>query len=106
MPFISMWFSFASYVLLKVSLLPLASLKLASLISGQNASRLIDSLPESMAKKTVLGMKVFYKVVIKDLQKKLLVEDVLLMALTHLNPWEQKPAASVEHSRVVPSHMP
>ena len=50
-----------------------------------------------MAKKALLGMKAFYKAVIKDLQKKLLVEDVLLRALTCLNPLEQKAADSLQH---------
>ena len=58
-----------------------------------------------MAKRAVLGMKAFYKAVIKDLQK-LLVEDVLLRALTCLNPLEQKAADSLQHCRVVASHMP
>ena len=59
-----------------------------------------------MAKKAVLGRKVFYKAVIKDLQKKLLVESVLLSILTCLNPLEQKAADSLQHCRVVASHMP
>ena len=50
-----------------------------------------------MAKMAVLGMKAFYEAVIKDLQKKLLVEGVLLRALTCLNPLEQKAADSLEH---------
>ena len=59
-----------------------------------------------MAKKAVLGMKTFYKAVIKDLQKKLLVKDVLLWALTCLNPLEQNAADLLQHCRVVASHMP
>ena len=59
-----------------------------------------------MARKAVLGMKVFNKTVFKDLQKKLLVEDVLLRALTGINPLEQKAAGSFQHCRVVASHMP
>ena len=51
-------------------------------------------------------MKSFYKAVIKDLQKKLLVEDVLLMTLACLNPLEQKAADSLQYCRVVASHMP
>ena len=45
-----------------------------------------------MAEKAVLDMKAFYKAVIKDLQEKLLIEDVLLRAVTCLNPFEQKTA--------------
>ena len=48
-------------------MLLLASLQLALLISGKNVSRLLDSLPEGMAKRAVLGMKTFYKAIIKDL---------------------------------------
>ena len=59
-----------------------------------------------MAKKVLLGMKVFYKAAFKDLQKKFLVEDVLLRALACLNPLEQKAADSLQHCRVVASHMP
>ena len=59
-----------------------------------------------MANKAVLGMKAFYKAVTKDLQKKLLEEDVLLRALTCLNPLEQKAAYSLKHFKVVASHMP
>ena len=59
-----------------------------------------------MAKKAVLDMKVFYKAVIKDLQKKLLVEDVLLRVQTCLNPLEQKAADLLQHCRVIASHMP
>ena len=59
-----------------------------------------------MAKKAILGMKVFYKTVIKDLQKKLLVEIVLPRALTCLNPLEEKTANSLQQCRVVASHMP
>ena len=51
-------------------------------------------------------MKAFYKAVIRDVQKKLLVEDVLLRALTCLNSLEQKAADSLQHCRVVVSHMP
>ena len=59
-----------------------------------------------MVIKVVLGMKAFYKAVVKDLQKKLLVEDVLLRALTCLNTLEQKAADSLKHCRVVGSHTP
>ena len=59
-----------------------------------------------MAKKAVLGMKAFYKAVIKDLQKKLQVEDVFLRALTCLNPLKQKATNSLQHCRVVASHIP
>ena len=59
-----------------------------------------------MTKKVVLGMKVVDKAVIKDLQNKLLVEDILLRALTSLNSLEQKAADSFQHCRVVASQTP
>ena len=58
-----------------------------------------------MAKKAVLGMNVFYKAVIKDLQNRLLVEDVFLRTLTCLNLLEQKAAHSIQHCRVLASHV-
>ena len=48
----------------------------------------------------------FYKEVIKDLQKKLLLEDVLLKSLTCLNPMNQRSPDSLQHCKVVASHMP
>ena len=59
-----------------------------------------------MVKKAILGMKAFYKAVIKNLCKKLLVKDVLLRALTCLNPLKLKAADSLQHCRVVTSHIP
>ena len=59
-----------------------------------------------MAKKAVLGIKVFYKAVIKDLQKKLPVEDILLRAPTFLNLLEHKAADLPQHCSVVASYMP
>ena len=59
-----------------------------------------------MAKRAVLVMKAFYKAVIKDLQEKLLVEDVLLRALTCLNPLEQKTGDSLQYCMVVAGCMP
>ena len=59
-----------------------------------------------MVKKAVLGMKTFYKAVINDLQKKLLVRKLCLRALTCLNPLKQKAVDSLQHCRVVASHMP
>ena len=59
-----------------------------------------------MAKKSVLGMKAFYKAVFRDLQEKLLVDGVLLRALTYVNPLDQETADSLQHCRVVANHMP
>ena len=51
-------------------------------------------------------LKAFYKVVIRYLLKKLLVEDVLLKAVTCLNLLEQKAPDSPHHCRVVASLLP
>ena len=58
-----------------------------------------------MTKKAVLDMRAFYKAVIIDLQKKLLVR-ILLRALKGLNPLEPKVAHSLQHCSIVASHMP
>ena len=48
----------------------------------------------------------FYKEVIKELQKKLPLESVLLKALTCLNPRTQRAQDSLQHCKVVASQMP
>ena len=76
------------------------------LFSGQSVSRLLDSLPEGMAKKEVPGINVFHKAVIRDLQKELLIEDVLLRAPDMSRSIGQKAADSLQHCRVAVSHRP
>ena len=61
---------------------------------------------DSAAKNCVLGMVSFYKEVIKELQKKLPLESVLLKALICLNPWNQRAHDSLQHCKVVASQMP
>ena len=68
-------------------------------------SKLLDKLDDSAAKNSFLGM-VSYKEVIKDLQKKLPLENVLLKALTCLNPWQQRAHDSLQHCKVVACQMP
>ena len=55
-------------------------------MQGPKVVMLLKELPEGAQRKTVLGMKSFYKVVIKDLQTKLPLNDELLLALSCLGP--------------------
>ena len=48
----------------------------------------------------------FYKEVIKDLQKKLPLDHILLKALTCLNPKQQRAHDSLQHCKVLASQMP
>ena len=59
-----------------------------------------------MAKKPVLRMRSFYKVVITHLQKKLPIDDLLLRALTCLNPREQKCQDTLQNYKVVAKKWP
>ena len=73
---------------------------------GQTLSKAVDTIPDGQGRKAVLGMKVFYKTVIKDLPpKKLPISDPLLKALTCLNLKEQCATDSLQHWRVVASQM-
>ena len=58
-------------------------------MQGHSVSTNLGALPEDSARRDVLGMRSFYKVVIKHLQKMIPSEDVLLQALSCLNPREQ-----------------
>ena len=79
---------------------------LHNLFLGSGVTKLVNNLADGTAKKSVLGMVSFYKEVIKDLQKKLPLEDVLLKSLTCLNPRNQRLPNSLQHCKVVTSHMP
>ena len=57
-------------------------------------------------KKALLGMRSFYKTVITHLQKKLPIGDLLLRALTCLNPGEQKCQDTLQNCQVVAKEMP
>ena len=48
----------------------------------------------------------FYKEIIKDLQKKLPLDNTLLKALTCLNPRQQRAHDSLQHCKVLASQMP
>ena len=49
-------------------------------MQGPKVVMLLKELPEGPQRKAVLGMKSFYKAVIKDLQKKVPLKDELLLA--------------------------
>ena len=51
-------------------------------------------------------MRSFYKAVIKHLQKMLPIEDVLLRALSGLNPREQKSPDGLQYCKVIARAMP
>ena len=70
-----------------------------------SVSSAIDALPEAAAKRALVGMKSFYRAVIKDLQRMMPIEDTLLNALTCLNTKEQIGYTSLQHCRVVASKM-
>ena len=75
-------------------------------LTGNSISKLLDKLSESASRKCVLGMVSFYKEVIKDLQKKLPLDNTLLKALTCLNPKQQRAHDSLQHCQVLASQMP
>ena len=79
---------------------------LHNLFLGSGVTKLLNNYADGTAKKSVLGMVPFYKEVIKDLQKKLPLEDVLLKSLTCLNHRNQRSPNSLQHCKVVASHMP
>ena len=76
------------------------------LLTGKSVSKLLDKLGDSAAKNCVLGMVSLHKEVIKELQKKLRFESVLLKTLTCLNPRNQRAHDSLQHCKVVASQMP
>ena len=79
---------------------------LHNLFLGSGVTKLVNNLAGGTAKKFVLGMVSFYKEVIEDLQKKLPLEDVLLKSLTCLIPRNQRSPDSLQHCKVVASHLP
>ena len=75
-------------------------------LTGNSVSKLLDKLSESASRKCVLGMVSFYKEVVKDLQKKLPLDSILLKALTCQNPKQQRAHGSLQHCKVLASQMP
>ena len=78
---------------------------LHNLFLGSGVTKLVNNLADGLLK-SVLSMVSFYKEEIKYLQKKLPLEDVLLKSLTCLNPRNQRSPDSLQHCKVVASHMP
>ena len=75
-------------------------------MQGHSVSTHSGALPEASAKRDVLGMRSFYKAVIKHLQKMLPIEDVVLQALSCLNPREQKSPDGLQYCKVIARAMP
>ena len=75
-------------------------------MQGHSVSTHLGALPEASARRAVLGMRSFYKAVIKHLQKMLPIEDVLLQALSYLNPREQKSPDGLQYCKVIARAMP
>ncbi len=75
-------------------------------MQGQKVLEILQKLPEGSATKALMGMKEFYKAVIQHLQKKFPLEDVLLEALTCLNPQEQRAPLALQNCKVVAQAMP
>ena len=66
----------------------------------------MNALPREWHRRNILGMKCFYKAIIKYLKKMLPLDDVLVEALTCLNPWEQNSVNGLHNCRKVAEEMP
>ena len=66
----------------------------------------LKKLSDGSARKAILGMRTFYKTVIKYLQQMLPLDDILLKSLSCLNPREQRGYNSMQHCMVVARNMP
>ena len=75
-------------------------------IVGQNVTDALEKLSDSSAKKAILGMRTFYKTVIKYMQQVLPLDNILLRSLSCLNPREQRGQYSMQHCMVVAQNMP
>ena len=67
--------------------------------------KLVNALPKEWHRRNILGMKCFYKAIIKYLKKMLPLDDLLLEALTCLNPQEQNSVNGLHHCRKVAEEM-
>ena len=68
--------------------------------------RCIEDLSDSSAKKAILGMRTFYKTVIKYMHQMFPHDNILLRSLSCLNPMEQRGQYSMQHCMVVAQNMP
>lgn len=75
-------------------------------MQGHGVQKLLGTLPPNLAAKAILGMRVFYKTTIKDLQKMLPLDDTLLQALTCLDPRQQRGQNCEQHAKTVANQMP
>ena len=75
-------------------------------MQGPKVAMLLKELPEGAQRKVILGMKSFYKTVIKDLQTKLPLNDEPLLALSYLGPNMQKASTSLQYCKVLVHEMP
>ena len=67
---------------------------------------LLKELSEGVQRKAVLGMKSFYKAVIKDMQTKLTLNDEHLLALSYLGPKMKKTPTSLHCCKILAHGMP
>ena len=74
-------------------------------MQGHKVATLLEK-DDSSSTRALLGMKSFYKAVIKYLQDHLPLDNELLEALTCLNPREQKSSKSFKFCRTVAQNMP
>ena len=75
-------------------------------IACQTVTDVLKKLSDGSARKAILGMRTFYKTVIKYLQQVLPLGDILLKLLSCLNPREQRGNNSMQHCIVVARNMP
>ena len=75
-------------------------------IVGQTVTDALKKLSDGSARKAILGMRTFYKTVIKYLQQMLPLNYILLKSLSCLNPREQRGYNSMQHCMVVARSMP
>ena len=66
----------------------------------------LKKLSDGSARKAILGMRTFYKTVIKYLQQMFPLDDILLKSLSYLNSREQRGYNSMQHCMVVARNMP
>ena len=75
-------------------------------MKGHSVSTNLGALPEASARRVVLGMRSCYKAVIKHSQMMLPMGDVLLQALSCLNPREQKSPDGLQYFKVFARAVP
>ena len=79
---------------------------LQNIFLGSGVTKLVNNLADGTANNLCLVWYLSTRKVIKDLQKKLPLDDVILKSLTCLNPRNQRSPDSLQHCKVVASHIP